>query len=143
MRATLKTKSSSLLIIPAILLAFGAGQAQTSASKTASANRAWPAFWQQFTAAVSKNDRVAFKKLMAPNFADDSGGLKGTEWLRFMDENKRQGSWRDFQKSVAGGTVVHKEWSGKGVPTRITKDQGYYFEFRKDGKWYFAGVVGD
>ncbi len=23
------------------------------------------------------------------------------------------------------------------------KDKGYYFEFRKDKKWYFAGVVGD
>ena len=100
-------------------------------------------FWQQFTAAANKNDRVAFRKMMAPNFADDSGGLKGTEWLRFMDENERQGSWRDFQKSLARGTIVHKAWSSKGVPTRITKDQFYYFEFRKDGKWYFAGVVGD
>jgi hypothetical protein len=29
------------------------------------------------------------------------------------------------------------------VPTKLTRDNAYYFEFRKDGKWYFAGVVGD
>jgi hypothetical protein len=37
--------------------------------------------------------------MMAENFADDSGGLNATEWLRFIDENERKGSWRDLQKS--------------------------------------------
>jgi hypothetical protein len=80
--------------------------------------------------------------MMADNFADDSGGER-REWLRFIDENERKGSWRDLQKSFARGTIVNKEWPSKGVPTRITRDKFYYFQFRKDGKWYFAGVVGD
>lgn len=139
-----KMKSRSLLIIPALVLSVCAASAQTSSNKTASnANRAWASFWRQFTAAINKKDRAALKKMMAPNFADDSGGLRATEWLRFMDENERQGSWRDFQRSLARGTMVNKEWPSKGVPTRITKDKFYYFEFRKDGKWYFAGVAGD
>ena len=137
-------KSRYLLIVPALLLAVCVASAQTSANKADSAaNRAWASFWRQFTAAVNKRDRVALRKMMPDNFADDSGGLNATEWLRFIDENERKGSWRDLQRSFARGTVVNKEWPSKGVPSRITKDKFYYFEFRKDNKWYFAGVVGD
>ena len=137
-------KSHYLLIVPLLLLVVGAASAQTSANKTNSAaNRTWGSFWRQFTAAVNKKDRVALRKMMPDNFADDSGGLNATEWLRFIDENERKGSWRDLQRSFARGTVVNKEWDSKGVPTRITRDKLYYFEFRKDNKWYFAGVVGD
>ena len=81
--------------------------------------------------------------MMPENFSDDSGGLNGKEWLQYIDENSRKGSWRDLQRSVARGTRINKEWSSKGVPTKVTRDNHYYFEFRKDGKWYFAGVVGD
>jgi hypothetical protein len=141
---TVNVRNRYLLIIPALLLSVCVASAQTSSKKTeAAANGAWASFWRQFTAAVNKKDRVAVRKMMAANFADDSGGLNATEWLRFIDENERKGSWRDLQKSFARGTVVNKEWPSKGVPTRITRDKFYYFEFRKDGKWYFAGVVGD
>ena len=139
-----KMKSRYLLVVAALMLSACGASAQTSSNKIqAASNRAWAGFWGQFTAAVNKKDRAAVRKLMAANFADDSGGLNATEWLRFIDENERNGSWRDLQKSFARGTVVNKEWPSKGVPTRITKDKHYYFEFRKDGKWYFAGVVGD
>jgi hypothetical protein len=141
MRNRARTKSSYLLITLALVLAASAVSAQNKADSAA--NRAWTSFYRQFTAAVNKKDRVALKTMMAGNFADDSGGLNATEWLRFIDENERKGSWRDLQKSFARGTIVNKEWPSKGVPTRITRDKFYYFEFRKDGKWYFAGVVGD
>jgi len=136
-----RTKSSYPLITLALVLAAGAASAQNKTDSAA--NRAWASFYRQFTAAVNKKDRVALKTMMAANFADDSGGLNANEWLRFIDENERKGSWRDLQKSFARGTIVNKEWPSKGVPTRITRDKFYYFEFRKDGKWYFAGVVGD
>ena len=144
MRNLVNIKSRYLLIVPTLVLAVCAASAQTSSNKTnGAADRAWVSFWRQFTAAVNKKDRVTLRKMMADNFADDSGGLNATEWLRFIDENERKGSWRDLQRSFARGTIVNKEWPGKGVPTRITRDKFYYFEFRKDGKWYFAGVVGD
>src|SRR5215475_7937329 len=130
-------KSRSLNIVPVLLLAVCAGLAQTSPNKAQVANRAWPGFWRQFTAAVNKKDRVAVRKMMADDFPDDSGDLKAVEWLKFIDENSRKGSWRDLQRSFARGTIVNKEWRSKGVPTRITKDKFYYFEFRKNGKWYF------
>ena len=44
---------------------------------------------------------------------------------------------------MAGGAKINRAWSAKGVPTKVTQDNAYYFEYRKDGKWYFAGVVGD
>jgi len=136
-----KTKSCYLPIMLALVLGAGAVAAQNKTDSPA--NRAWAGFWRQFTAAANKKDRVALRKMMAENFADESGGLNATEWLRFIDENERKGSWRDLQKSIARGPIVNKEWPSKGVPTRITRDKFYYFEFRKDGKWYFAGVVGD
>ncbi|HZI46743.1 MAG TPA: hypothetical protein VFD75_03050 [Pyrinomonadaceae bacterium] len=116
---------------------------QNSSARSSSAERSWPTFWRQFTTAVNKKDHAALIKLMPTNFSDDSGGLNGKEWLKFIDDNERNGSWRDLQKSVARGARTHKEWSSKGVPTKVTRDNHYYFEFRKDGKWYFAGVVGD
>ncbi len=81
---------------------------------------------------------------MMPNdFFDGGGGSTPSEWLRFIDQNERKGSWRDLQKSFAQGTVINRNWPSKGIPTRVTKDNRYYFEFRKDKRWYFAGVVGD
>ena len=125
-----------LLIIASNSLAF-------KSTLDAAANRSWPSFWRQFTIAVSKKDHDGLIRVMPADFFDGGGGLTPVEWLRFMDENVRNGSWRDLQRSVARGTVVNKQWSRKGVLTRVTRDNGYYFEFRKDKKWYFAGVVGD
>jgi hypothetical protein len=116
--------------------------AQTSTSVNADANRRWVGFWRQFTVAVNKKDRDAIKKMMPDDFFDGGGGLTPSEWLRFIDENERNGSWKDLQRSVATGTVKNRKWSSKGIPTKVTRDNRYYFEFRK-GRWLFAGVVGD
>lgn len=97
----------------------------------------------QFTTAINKKDRAALIKMMPKDFSDGGGGLTADEWLQFIDENERKGAWRDLQNSFARGTVVDKKWSKKGKQTRVTRDNAYYFEFRKDKKWYFAGVVGD
>ena len=110
-------------------------------SSTQNAQRTWPAFWQAFSAAINKKDVAALRKMMPEDFFDGGGGMTPSEWLEFINKNEANGSWRDLRSSVARGTKVSREWSKK-LPTRVTKDNGYYFEFRK-GKWYFAGVVGD
>lgn len=117
----------------------------TPPSKTeiATANQAWPAFWRAFLVAINSKDHSALKKMMPEDFYDGGGGLTPTEWLEFIDENEKNGSWRDLQRSFAKGTVLSEEWTKTGTPTRVTKDNGYHFEFRKDRRWYFAGVVGD
>ena len=136
-------KPQRILAMVFLLLAASATFSQTSRATNAAADQSWQSFWRQITTAVNKKDRVALRKLMANNFSDESGGLNGSEWLKLIDENKQRGSWRDLQKSFAKGTIVNKNWPSKGIPTRVTKDNYYYFEFRKDKKWYFAGVVGD
>ena len=137
------TKTSCFLGTLVLLCIPYAAVAQRSSTQSAAAERGWPTFWRQFTAAINKKDHAALLKLMPENFSDESGGLNGKEWLKFIDDNERNGSWRDLQKSVARGAKVNKNWPSKGVPTKVTRDNHYYFEYRKDGKWYFAGVVGD
>jgi hypothetical protein len=136
-------KTQHTLAIVFLALAASAAFGQTSRATNAEANRAWPSFWLEVTAAVKRKDHVALRKLMPDNFDDGGGGGTASEWLKFIDENKRNGSWRDVQKSFARGTIVNKNWPSKGIPTRVTRDNAYFFEFRKDKKWYFAGVVGD
>lgn len=136
-------KTQRIFAIVLLLLAASAALGQTSRATNEAANRSWPSFWRQVTVAVNKKDHAALRKMMPTNFDDGGGGLSASEWLKFIDENERKGSWRDLQKSFAKGTVVNKNWPSKGIPTRVTKDNKYFFEFRKDKSWYFAGVVGD
>ena len=126
-----------LLLVPALTFA------QNSRSSWAAANASWQSFYSAFRAAINKRDRAAMLRMMPDDFFDGGGGGTASEWLRFIDENAKNGSWRDLQNSFARGTVINRDWSSKGIPTRVTKDNGYYFEFRKNRKWYFAGVVGD
>ena len=117
--------------------------AQTSRSTWAAANASWQSFYTKFREAVNKRDHAAMLRMMPDDFFDGGGGLSAREWLQFIDENAKNGSWRDLQKSFSRRTVINRSWSKKGIPTRVTRDNGYYFEFRRDKKWYFAGVVGD
>jgi hypothetical protein len=126
-----------LLIVPSVTIA------QKLPPNWAAANASWQSFYTAFRTAVNGRDRAAMLRMMPNDFFDGGGGGTASEWLQVIDENAKNGSWRDLQKSVAKGTVINRSWSSKGVPTRVTKDNGYYFEFRKDKKWYFAGVVGD
>jgi hypothetical protein len=126
-----------LLLLPVVFIN------QSSYAEGRSANQSWPSFWQRITTAVNRKDRAALLKLMPKDFFDGGRGLTPKEWLQHIDESERNGSWRDLQRSFARGTKISKEWSASGILTRVTKNNGYYFEFRADKKWYFAGVVGD
>ena len=136
------TRTFHFLVLVPLFIASTAFS-ETPASEIAVAERSWPTFWRQFTSAIDKRDHAALLRMMPSDFFDGGGGLTPRKWLQYIDENERNGSWRDLQRSVAGGARVNRDWSSKGVPTKVTRDNGYYFEFRKDGKWYFAGVVGD
>lgn len=141
-RKNIMTKIQVLLLF-IVLLCPSLTFAQKSSSTWTTANASWQNFYSTFRAAVNKRDRQSLLKVMPSDFFSGGGGETASEWLQFIEENAKNGSWRDLQKSFARGTVVHRAWSSKGIPTRVTRDNGYYFEFRKDKKWYFAGVVGD
>lgn len=137
------TKTSHLLAALLLLSVTIAAFSQTPATRIATAERSWPGFWRQFTTAINKKDHASLLRMMPSDFFDGGGGLTPKEWLSFIDENERSGSWRDLRRSMARGAKIKRTWSAKGVPTKVTRDNAYYFEFRRDGKWYFAGVVGD
>ena len=118
-----------------------AAAAPPSKAEMLAANKAWPAFWRAFLAAIKSSDRAALKKMMPDDFFDGGGGLTPAEWLEYIQENKTKGSWRDLNRSFSKGTVISAEWIREGVPTRVTRDKAYYFEFREDQRWYFAGIV--
>jgi hypothetical protein len=130
---------AALLMLFVAVTAFS----QTPAARTVMAEKAWADFWDQFIAAINNKDHGALLRMMPSDFSDGGGGLTARQWLKFIDENEAHGSWRDLGRSMAGGTKINRAWSAKGVPTKVTQDNAYYFEYRKDGKWYFAGVVGD
>jgi hypothetical protein len=136
-------RRSRLLTVLLLLSVANATFSQTAAARIKTAERSWPSFWRQFTTAINKKDHDALLRVMPSDFSDGGGGSTAKEWLKYIDENERNGSWRDLQRSMARGARVHRTWSAKGIPTKVTRDNGYYFEYRKDGKWYFAGVVGD
>jgi hypothetical protein len=138
-----KIRIQNVLLLALLLVVASASFAQTAPAINAVANRSWPSFWREFSAAINKKDVAALRKMMPDDFFDGGGGQTPTEWLAYIDENERNGSWRDLQRSVARGTVTNRSWSSKRIPTKVTKDKAYYFEFRKDRRWYFAGVVGD
>ena len=137
------TRRSNFLVILVLLCIASTAFSQTLADRIPVAERSWLMFWRQFTIAIDKKDHAALLRMMPSDFFDGGGGLTPKKWLQFMDENERNGSWRDLRRSVVGGARIKRNWSSKGVPTKVTRDNGYYFEFRKDGKWHFAGVVGD
>lgn len=137
------TKKSHLLAVPLVFFVALTASSQIPAARIATAERTWAGFWHQFTLAINKKDRAALLGMMPSDFFDGGGGLTPKEWLKFIDESEPNGSWRDLRKSMSGGARINRTWSAKGVPTKVTRDNAYYFEFRKDGKWYFAGVVGD
>ena len=139
-------KSQSRALRTSIVLVFClvivGSESAYSQTRTA-ANKSWPAFWQDFATAIKKKDTAALLKMMPADFFDGGGGMTPQEWLQYINENEKKGSWKDLQRSVARGTVSSKNSGNNLVMTRVTKDNHYYFEYRKDKKWWFAGVVGD
>jgi len=96
----------------------------------------WATFWRVFLSAVNTRNRVALKRMMATDFFDGLQIETPDAWLRTVDG---RGWWRELQKSFAAGTVISKT---DGSTMRLTKDGTLYFQF-KNGRWYFAGVMGD
>ena len=136
---------SKVLILASLFLLVVPAQTYTQKSRSnwSEANASWPKFYTAFVTAVNKRDRAAMLQMMPDDFFDGGGGATASEWLQFIEDNAKNGSWRDLKKSFSRGTVINRRGSRDGIPTRMTRDDGYYFEFRKDRKWYFAGVVGD
>ena len=97
-----------VLLIFVLLLFPSLTFAQKSRSTWAAANTGWQRFYSAFRAAVNKRDRDAMLGMMPDDFFEGGGGETASKWLRFIDENAKNGSWRDLQNSFARGTVINK-----------------------------------
>src|ERR1700682_674483 len=93
-----------LLAVPSFTIA------QKSRSQWTAANASWQSFYTAFRAAVTRRDRAAILRTMPDDFFDGGGGGTASEWLQFIDENAKNGSWTDLQKSLAKGTVINRSW---------------------------------
>src|SRR6266536_5686791 len=99
-----------LLLVPSLILA------QKSRSSWAAANANWQSFYTAFRAAVNKRDGKAMLRMMPDDFYDGGGGETASEWLRFIEENAKNGSWRDLQNSFARGSLIIPNSTRNGVP---------------------------
>ena len=124
------------------------------------AERAWPAFFVKFRAAVKRRDRSAIKEMMVKDFYfsggggdDNHDGDSRDEAFAYWDDQHFIG-WKALDRTLAGGTVPTARWwgnsaDGKRYPSRVAPpaanirrnidrariDWLAFFEFR-NGRWY-------
>lgn len=113
----------------------------------AAARKAWPVFFAEFRAAVTKRDRDALRKMMPeyfnapPHTPDDAF----KQW-----DDPKFGGWVKFSRVLAQGALMNGP-PEEGDPAqerptmvappaaqRSKRFRGWWtaFEFQEDGKWY-------
>jgi hypothetical protein len=156
-------KLLSILILITAMLVSQPGYAQkrnrisnrSNARLSAAAEKSWPAFFATFRLAVRKRDRIALRKMLAPDLLF-SLGHHGSDHLdeafKFWDADNGRG-WKAFNRILAKGAVPKARWWHNGEkperPSRIAPaaanlrvnvDRGridWYaiFVFSEDGRW--------
>jgi hypothetical protein len=129
---------------------------KTEVQINAVAKQAWQPFFVAFRAAVKRRDRVALRKMIAPDLLYTLGGHRSDhldEAFKFWDNFNGRG-WKAFDRILAQRTASQARWWNNGenpkrssrvapaaANQRINIDRGrigWYaiFEFREDGHWY-------
>ena len=121
-------------------------ESQAPATKAA-AQKAWPAFFKRFRAAVTKRDRVALTTMMARDF----NGPPNTpaEAFKEWDDPKIEG-WVKLDRTLAQGAIMsappeegdpaveRPSMTAPPAAERSNRYRGWVaaFTFAEDGKWY-------
>lgn len=98
----------------------------------------WLFFWPDFTTAIKNKNKESLLNLSSPtgeNFYDPEGGQGSAK--NYVNTMMNEGTWSALQASVNSGYKRTKEYGEVR-----TKDNALIFVF-KNGKWYFAGYMGD
>lgn len=119
---------SSGLILILMFVSAGFAQAQSTATKKASA-KSWNAFWMKFSKVVKNKDRKGFIALTRKDF-QDAGGGNIEVWID-------SASWSRLKSSVNKGT---KDYSHGREIGRITRNKDLIFIYGKNG-WHFFGEL--
>jgi hypothetical protein len=152
-----------VIILTATILVPNPVQTQTRNYKPLSLNeqlvasdaeKAWPAFFATFRAAVRKRNRAALKRMLADGLLFSLGGGGGPdEAFKFWVRDNGRG-WVAFERTLNGGVAHLARWWNNGRdperPSRVAPaaanlraniERGrisWYaiFRFNEDGRWY-------
>ena len=127
-----------------------------SRSSIKAAEKAWPAFFVSFRAAVRARDRWALRSMLAPDLLFSLGHHRGDrldEAFKYWDADTGRG-WKAFNRILSQGAVPQAPWwnncAQPARPSRVAPAAAnrrinidreritWYaiFEFREDGHWY-------
>jgi hypothetical protein len=67
---------------------------------------------------MNKKDHAALLRMMPSDFFDGGDGLTPNEWLKFIDENEPNGSWRDLENQWLAEPISIVLGAPKGCPQR-------------------------
>jgi hypothetical protein len=133
-------KSTQMHALLVLILISSSAFPQASRGTSARAEKGWKQFYAGFVAALKKRDRAALKTMLPPRFDNDGDGdYSRDDWIRLIDKDSM---WQGLQRQAALGT----KRTADRPPTRVTNDDrpgSLYFLFGKDGRWRWAGLVGD
>jgi hypothetical protein len=133
------SKTCVLLLI-LFLLVPTSSFAQGSRSASIAANKSWPQFWVRFNRAIKNRDRVTLRRMMADDFSDHGGGSPADYYVTQVFSKEMS---REYQRSLSSGTELI-EYGER--PARFTRRKDYpklIFEYGKDRRWRWIGLVGD
>lgn len=128
-------------------------ESQTPAAKAA-AQKAWPAFFTKFRAAVNKRDREALTSMMAKDF---NGPPHTPEEVFKQWDDPKVGGWAKLSRTLAQGAVMAgppeegdpaQERPSMIAPPAAERSKSYRgwnaaFMFAEDGKWYCVQFTRD
>jgi hypothetical protein len=129
-----------VLLLMVFLLVPAPSLAQTPRSAFVAANKSWPPFWLRFNRAIKNRDRVALRRMMADDFSDHGGGSPADYYVTQVFSKEMR---REYQRALSSGTELIEYGE---QPARFTRRKEYpklIFEFGKDRRWRWIGLVGD
>lgn len=133
------SKTCVVLLILFLLVPFPS-LAQTPRSTFIAANKSWPQFWVRFNRAIKKRDRVSLRRMMADDFSDHGGGSSADDYVIQVFSKEMR---REYQRALSSGTELIEYGEQPARFTRRKDHPQLIFEFGKDRRWRWIGIVGD
>ena len=133
------SKTCVLLLILSLLVPTPL-YAQSSRSASIAANKSWPQFWVRFNRAIKNGDRVSLRRMMADDFSDHGGGSPADYYVTQVFSKEMR---REYQRALSSGTELIEYGEQPARFTRRKDHPRLIFEFGKDRRWHWIGLVGD
>lgn len=136
----MKLSKTLVLLLILFLLVPTLSFAQSSRSASIAANKSWHQFRVRFNRAIKKRDRVSLRRMMADDFSDHGGGSPADYYVGMVFSKEMR---LDYQRSLSSGTEPLEYGEQPARITRRKEHPQLIFEFGKDRRWRWIGLVGD